>query len=104
MPTLTLCRQAAFVGTGRTLGSEASTSGAASIPAQTSAEGEWAGVDEGKPTTSLQLRLADGSRMVGERMVAVGGWAGKMTLLWNHKADQQLYNQACPLAHWVYFS
>jgi hypothetical protein len=26
--------------------------------------GEWEGVDESKPTTSLQLRLADGSRMV----------------------------------------
>lgn len=56
-----------FTGTGRTLGggsagAGASTSSAAAqepLPA-----GEWEGVDEGKPTTSLQLRLPDGSRMV----------------------------------------
>lgn len=27
-------------------------------------QGEWAGVDESNPTTSLQLRMADGTRMV----------------------------------------
>lgn len=58
------CRQAVFTGTGST-SVDASTNGAAPpVPAQTSAEEAWAGVEEGKPTTSLQLRLADGSRMV----------------------------------------
>ncbi|GFR39767.1 hypothetical protein Agub_g251 [Astrephomene gubernaculifera] len=58
-----------FTGTGRTLGAAsagASTSAAAaaSRPADTAPPGEWQGVDESKPTTSLQLRLPDGSRMV----------------------------------------
>ncbi|EFJ44950.1 hypothetical protein VOLCADRAFT_109909 [Volvox carteri f. nagariensis] len=54
-----------FTGTGRTLGgsSGASTS-AAPPPAESISAGEWKGVDESKPTTSLQLRLPDGSRMV----------------------------------------
>lgn len=57
----------AFGGSGRTLGGgsgggSASTS-AAAAPAQ-QPSGEWEGVDESKPTTSLQLRLYDGSRLV----------------------------------------
>ncbi|GIL80837.1 hypothetical protein Vretimale_9445 [Volvox reticuliferus] len=54
-----------FTGTGRTLGatSGASTS-AAPAPASSISAGEWTGVDDTKPTTSLQLRLPDGSRMV----------------------------------------
>ncbi|GLC43269.1 hypothetical protein PLESTB_001492100 [Pleodorina starrii] len=55
-----------FTGTGRTLGgsSGASTSAAPPMPAESIAAGEWKGVDESKPTTSLQLRMPDGSRMV----------------------------------------
>ncbi|PNH10780.1 NSFL1 cofactor p47 [Tetrabaena socialis] len=59
-----------FTGSGRTLGGSAagaSTSAAAAAaaaPASDSGPVEWAGVDESKPTTSLQLRLPDGSRMV----------------------------------------
>jgi len=58
-------RVTAFQGTGQTLGGGggASTSAAAAAPASSTTE--WAGVDESQPTTSLQLRLADGSRMVG---------------------------------------
>jgi UBX domain-containing protein 1 len=60
-------RYIAFGGSGRTLGGgsgggSASTS-AAAAPAQ-QPSGEWEGVDESKPTTSLQLRLYDGSRLV----------------------------------------
>mmetsp|Transcript_24272 Transcript_24272/g.53065 ORF Transcript_24272/g.53065 Transcript_24272/m.53065 type:complete len:285 (-) Transcript_24272:261-1115(-) len=56
----------AFQGSGRTLaGSGASSSSAATAAAQEqAAAGEWEGVNESQPTTSLQLRLADGSRMV----------------------------------------
>ncbi|KAG1675149.1 hypothetical protein FOA52_003372 [Chlamydomonas sp. UWO 241] len=58
----------AFTGSGRTLtadGGGASTSAAAAAAAAADADaGEWEGVDETKPATSLQLRLADGSRMV----------------------------------------
>ncbi|KXZ55366.1 hypothetical protein GPECTOR_3g495 [Gonium pectorale] len=58
-----------FTGTGRTLGggssgAGASTSAAAAAATVDSNPGEWKGVDESKPTTSLQLRLPDGSRMV----------------------------------------
>jgi len=62
-----LCRYVAFSGSGNTLGGEASTSSSApAAPAATgaAADCEWEGVDESKPTTSLQLRLVDGSRMV----------------------------------------
>lgn len=65
-----LCRRApAFKGTGRTLGGEpsaasSSSSAAAAAAASDAGGGEWAGVNESKPTTSLQLRLFDGSRMV----------------------------------------
>ncbi|KAG2448631.1 hypothetical protein HYH02_006519 [Chlamydomonas schloesseri] len=58
-----------FTGTGRTLGASTSagastsTASAAAAAADASA-GEWKGVDESEPTTSLQLRLPDGSRMV----------------------------------------
>lgn len=69
---LCVCRPPqAFQGTGRTLAggsgstsAAAGSSSAAALPVATSSEGEWRGVDEGKPTTSLQLRLADGSRLV----------------------------------------
>ena len=57
----------AFQGSGRTRAGPSSSSGAAAAAAASSsaaAQGEWAGVDETKPTTSLQLRMADGSRMV----------------------------------------
>ncbi|KIZ03042.1 NSFL1 cofactor [Monoraphidium neglectum] len=51
----------AFSGSGRTLAAGPSTSAA---PAPAAPAGEWEGVDESKPTTSLQLRLYDGERMV----------------------------------------
>lgn len=69
----------AFAGSGQTLagggggagGEGASSSatavqGAAAAAAAASGDGggEWAGVDESAPTTSLQLRMADGSRLV----------------------------------------
>ena len=62
-----------FTGTGRTLGAPTSTSAGASTSAASAAAaaaaadasaGEWQGVDEALPSTSLQLRLPDGSRMV----------------------------------------
>ncbi|KAJ9528251.1 hypothetical protein QJQ45_014237 [Haematococcus lacustris] len=58
----------AFVGSGRTLGnsgpSASSEAGPSSSAAASAAEGEWEGVNEAQPTTSLQLRLADGARLV----------------------------------------
>ncbi|KAG2488166.1 hypothetical protein HYH03_013309 [Edaphochlamys debaryana] len=56
-----------FTGTGRTLGGSAgaSTSAApAAAAASSDSAAEWKGVEEDKPTTSLQLRMPDGSRMV----------------------------------------
>lgn len=47
----------------------ASTSGAAAAPPpSTASPGSvvWEGADESQPTTSIQLRLADGSRMVAK--------------------------------------
>lgn len=61
------CRYVAFAGSGRTLGSS-SAAGASSSAAATGSgsedPGEWKGVNESQPTTSIQLRLYDGSRMV----------------------------------------
>ncbi|GBF89140.1 hypothetical protein Rsub_01857 [Raphidocelis subcapitata] len=55
----------AFGGSGRTLGGEAGASTSAPPPpAAAQPAGEWEGVDDSKPTTSLQLRLYDGSRLV----------------------------------------
>lgn len=54
-------RYSAFSGAGRRLTDDAPAAPAAA-PAAPS--GTWGGVDESQPTTSLQLRLADGSRMV----------------------------------------
>jgi UBX domain-containing protein 1 len=56
-------RYVAFGGSGRTLGGGGASSSAPPAPQQQPA-GEWEGVDESKPTTSLQLRLYDGSRLV----------------------------------------
>ncbi|KAJ9527887.1 hypothetical protein QJQ45_005536 [Haematococcus lacustris] len=57
----------AFVGSGRTLGTSgpgaSSEAGPSSSAAASAAEGEWEGVNEAQPTTSLQLRLADGARL-----------------------------------------
>lgn len=67
------CRYVAFSGSGRTLGASSSSSSAAGagsssqpLGATTASTppGEWAGADDSKPTTSLQLRLYDGSRLV----------------------------------------
>ncbi|GFH07375.1 uncharacterized protein HaLaN_02163 [Haematococcus lacustris] len=64
----------AFVGSGRTLGnsgpSASSEAGPSSSAAASAAEGEWEGVNEAQPTTSLQLRLADGARLVGGPLAA----------------------------------
>jgi len=58
----------AFAGSGRTLGGSSSSgagpSSSSQQPPAAEDTGEWAGVDESQPTTSLQLRLYDGSRMV----------------------------------------
>ncbi|DBA76970.1 hypothetical protein WJX77_003686 [Trebouxia sp. C0004] len=56
----------AFSGSGQTLAgpsSGASPSTSTTLPAS-SASTPWAGVNESEPATSIQLRLADGSRMV----------------------------------------
>lgn len=57
------CRKA-FSGTGNKLSDGASTSQAGPSQAAPPA-GEWKGPDEGKPTTSIQIRMPDGSRLVG---------------------------------------
>ena len=46
------------------VGPGSSTSQPSTAASQVSYDAQWEGVDESKPTTSLQLRLADGSRMV----------------------------------------
>lgn len=62
------CRYVAFSGSGRTLGgssgASSSQAAAAAAAAGSAPPGEWEGVDESQPTTSIQLRLSDGSRMV----------------------------------------
>jgi UBX domain-containing protein 1 len=69
-PSPHAARYVAFGGSGRTLGASggaggASGSAAAAPPAPAAAPpGEWEGVDESQPATSLQLRLHDGERMV----------------------------------------
>lgn len=60
----------AFQGQGRTLdggggaGGAGTSIAAAAAALRAASEGEWEGVDSTKPTTSIQIRLADGSRMV----------------------------------------
>ncbi|KAF8072890.1 PUX4 [Scenedesmus sp. PABB004] len=62
----------AFSGSGRTLGGGSSSGAGAGSSSQAAAAGaaaaaaggEWEGVDEAAPMTSIQLRLSDGSRMV----------------------------------------
>ncbi|GAB4821920.1 hypothetical protein N2152v2_008966 [Parachlorella kessleri] len=60
----------AFAGTGRRLAggsAGASTSGGGAAPTNVSQPSvAWEGADESQPTTSIQLRLADGSRMVAK--------------------------------------
>lgn len=67
-------RHLPFGGVGRTLGSSSSTSEAGGEPIQTTVAGTTPStgslpsmglvVDESQPVTSIQLRLADGTRMV----------------------------------------
>lgn len=62
-------RNVAFTGRGRTLAGDAPSSsrpGAAerSAPKPANPQMPWEGVDSSQPTTSIQIRLADGSRMV----------------------------------------
>jgi UBX domain-containing protein 1 len=52
----------AFAGSGRTLASEGEPAPASTAPASTV---EWT-VDESQPTTSIQIRLRDGSRLVAK--------------------------------------
>ncbi|KAL3141421.1 hypothetical protein ABBQ32_004990 [Trebouxia sp. C0010 RCD-2024] len=56
----------AFTGTGQTLAGPSNTAtGSTSQPAaSTTVSSPWAGVNEAEPATSIQFRLADGSRMV----------------------------------------
>lgn len=59
----------AFTGSGRTLADTAPApvdSTAAASNAAASQSVGWEGADRSKPTTSIQLRLADGSRIVAE--------------------------------------
>ena len=56
-----------FQGTGRKLtADEGGASSSAAAAAQAAPAGEWGGIDESQPSTSLQIRLADGSRMVAK--------------------------------------
>eukprot|EP00882_Tetradesmus_deserticola_P021094 GHRQ01022824.1.p3 GENE.GHRQ01022824.1~~GHRQ01022824.1.p3 ORF type:complete len:184 (-),score=37.49 GHRQ01022824.1:550-1101(-) len=57
-------RYVAFSGAGRTLGASSGASSSQAAAASSAPPGEWEGVDESQPTTSVQLRLSDGSRMV----------------------------------------
>eukprot|EP00798_Chlamydomonas_sp_ICE-L_P029009 gene29009-32200_t len=63
-------KMSAFTGQGQTLagGSSdaAALASASAASASAASSGEWTGADECKPTTSLQLRLSDGSRMVAK--------------------------------------
>jgi UBX domain-containing protein 1 len=54
----------AFAGTGHTLA--ASNQEEEKAPAVDVPQGMWKGPDESKPTTSVQIRLADGSRLVAK--------------------------------------
>ena len=59
----------AFQGQGRTLdggGGAGASIAAAAATFGAASEGEWEGADASKPTTSIQIRLADGSRMVAK--------------------------------------
>lgn len=60
-----------FQGTGRkmTANEGGGGSSAAAAPQPEAPLGEWQGIDENQPATSIQIRLADGSRMVKARLV-----------------------------------
>jgi UBX domain-containing protein 1 len=58
------CRYVAFSGSGRTLGGSSGAGSSQAAAASSAPPGEWEGVNESQPTTSIQLRLSDGSRMV----------------------------------------
>mmetsp|Transcript_42073 Transcript_42073/g.105554 ORF Transcript_42073/g.105554 Transcript_42073/m.105554 type:complete len:187 (-) Transcript_42073:133-693(-) len=57
-----------FQGTGRkmTANEGGGGSSAAAAPQPEAPLGEWQGIDENQPATSIQIRLADGSRMVAK--------------------------------------
>ncbi|KAK9811242.1 hypothetical protein WJX72_000506 [[Myrmecia] bisecta] len=61
-------RYAAFSGPGHSLtggaSSSSSVAASSSVPPGTSDDVKWEGVKESEPTTSIQLRLNDGSRLV----------------------------------------
>lgn len=57
--------RAVFQGTGRTLGAGSSSSASSTTAAVPTPVASPIAIDESKPTTSVQLRLADGSRTVG---------------------------------------
>mmetsp|Transcript_11446 Transcript_11446/g.32497 ORF Transcript_11446/g.32497 Transcript_11446/m.32497 type:complete len:158 (+) Transcript_11446:658-1131(+) len=54
-----------FKGTGRKLTADEGN-GAAAAAAEEAPPGEWHGIDVSQPATSLQLRMADGGRMVAQ--------------------------------------
>lgn len=84
-------RYIAFGGSGNTLGGSGGASTSAA-PHPAAPAGEWEGVDEGKPTTSLQLRLADGSRLVARfNHTHVSGGAGFCRLWCLEKQPLQLF-------------
>lgn len=55
-----------FQGTGLKLTANDGAGGSSAAAAPETPAGEWQGIDESQPATSLQLRLADGSRMVAK--------------------------------------
>ena len=55
----------AFSGSGRTLADESSSAPSASAASTPSVDADWT-VDESQPTTSIQIRLRDGSRLVAK--------------------------------------
>lgn len=56
----------AFRGSGNRVGGDASSTASQAAASPASSSSMWAGPDESKPLTSLQLRLADGSRLVAK--------------------------------------
>ena len=60
-----MCCRAAFTGKGQRLDGGASTS-APTMPPVSQPLTTWEGPDDSKPTTSIQIRMPDGSRLVGK--------------------------------------
>lgn len=59
-------RHVPFQGVGRTLGSTSASAAPETTTAPPPPPSEGLVVDENQPTTSIQIRLSDGSRMIGQ--------------------------------------